>query len=90
MSTLYPVRFLKTYAPNQGATYAAGEGAAFALGDAVRLVGQGIAEFLNADDLTANQAAVTAATPTPLVGCETYIQVHNDGTDPNVVVRRRA
>jgi hypothetical protein len=67
-----------------------GEGAAFSLDFAMKLVGQGFAAFTNPDDLTANQAAVTAATPTPLVGCDTFIQTTNDGSDPEVVLRRRA
>ena len=87
---LYSVTFIKDYRPNTGAAYIAGEGAAFPLAFAIKLVGQGFAAFTNPDDLTANQAAVTAATPTPLVGVDTYIQIHNDGSDPDVVVRRRA
>jgi hypothetical protein len=90
MSTLYVVQFLKSYAPNQGAAYAVGEQAAFALADAVRLVGEGVAEFSDPSDLTANQSAVTAATPTPLIAVDTFIQTTNDGSDPQVVLQRRA
>ena len=91
MSTLYPVRFLKTYAPNQGATYTVGEQAAFALDGAVRLVGEGIAEFSNPADLTANQTAVTAATPMGLVPVDTFLDptTTNDNGDPLVTLRRR-
>jgi hypothetical protein len=87
---LYSVTFIKDYRPNTGAAYIAGEGAAFPLYFAVKLVGQGFANFTNPDDLTANQAAVTAGTPTPLIGVDTFVQTTNDGSDPAVVLRRRA
>jgi hypothetical protein len=87
---LYSVTFIKDYRPNTGAAYVAGEGAAFPQAFAIKLVGEGFAAFTNPDDLAANQAAVTAATPTPLIAVDTFIQTTNDGSDPGVVIRRRA
>jgi hypothetical protein len=70
-------------------SYIPGEGAAFPLEDAIKLVGRGFADFTDPSDLAANLDAVTAATPTPLVACDTFIQTTNDGTDPLVKLRRR-
>lgn len=86
---LCSVTFIKDYRPNTGAAYMAGEGAAFPPAFAIKLVGQRFATFTDPDDLTANQAAVTAATPTPLIGVDTFVQTTNDGSDPQVVLRRR-
>lgn len=88
--TLYSLTFIKDHRPNTGPAYIAGEAAAFALATAVKLVGEGFAVFTNPSDLTANQAAVTAATPTPLVAVDTFIQINADGSDPAVTLRRRA
>jgi hypothetical protein len=70
-------------------SYNPGDGAAFTLDKAIQLVGQGLADFSDPSDLAANQVAVTAATPTPLVACDTFVQTAADGSDPTVVVRRR-
>jgi hypothetical protein len=85
---LHNLTFRKDWRPNTGPAYVAGEGAAFELDQAVQLVGQGIAAFTNPDDLTANQAAVTSATPTSPVGVNTFLQPATDGSDPVVVLRR--
>ena len=83
--------FVKDYRPNTGPAYIAGEGAAFPLAFAIKLVGQGFAEFTNPDDLAANQAAVTAATPMGLVPVDTFLDptTTNDNGDPLVTLRRR-
>jgi hypothetical protein len=78
------VTFKKNYQ-----SYIPGEGAAFPLEQAIPLVGRGFADFADPSDLAANQVAVTAATPTPLVACDTFIQTTNDGTDPLVRLLRR-
>jgi len=83
------VTFKKDYRPNTGAAYMAGEGAAFPLAQAIKLVGQGYADFTNPDDAAANQAAVIAATPTPMVGVDAFLQLTSDGSDPALVMRRR-
>lgn len=84
-NTLYIVAFKKNYK-----SYTPLERAAFPLADAIQLVDQGFADFTNPDDLVANQEAVTAATPTPLIAVQTYIQTTNDGgSEPQVVMRRR-
>jgi len=89
MNAPVSVTFRKDYRPNTEAAYMAGEGAAFPLEQAIQVVAQSYADFTKPDDLTTNHDAVTAATPTPLVGVDTFLQTTADGSDPTLVLRRR-
>ncbi len=88
--TLYSVTFKKAYSPNQGPCSQSGESAAFEAEPAIQLVAQGYAAFVSSDDAAAFADQVLASTPTPLIGVDIFIQTTNDGSDPQVVMRRLA